>query len=654
MPMMKYCSFCGVHLSELQRCSRCKAKFYCSRVCQQNHWKEGHKKECREVSVDEMKNICSFCGIRSSDLMRCSRCKGEFYCSRECQRNHWKAGHERDCKEVSIDDSSSPILSCTSCKKRSEQLKRCTGCLQVSYCSRECQRQHWTQKHKDECVKIHVRAERDGLQGVEKGDQKDVFNKESTVDEEDHKLSSQILSCTSCKKPSEQLQRCTRCLKVSYCSRKCQSQDWTQKHKDECVKIHVRAEERDGLQGVEKGDQKDVFNKESTVDEEDNDHKPLNVCTVCRKTGTIKVCQRCKLQKYCSPECQKADWKTHKSICTVEGKPTCGNKKGPGSPLPICANCRSQSAELRCSGCRVVYYCSKDCQKSDWNKHKTSCKAYRSQPRVRETLTIAECSLMGLVTPEEHGGRNQNDGKIQFGEKKDFTDFSCNRCLKKLAPGTFNVTCTMCKSSIYCSEHCMELDKSEHKKTCATSDLPGSGITMSSCVYNSADGQSLRFDISPSHAKLPYPRNPLFVTDNADLKWIVERTAQSRSKAIEKTKRKFPYHTLITRLREIPIEGKSAFSSNIATLPYVFLAYIRRFHNYRGCHSVYLQDSDRREIYASFYLPNDDPTPYFQWSDVVPGKFVAVLFPCIHFFLDFTVGLRVDKAKNFYCFDVKD
>ncbi|XP_061169564.1 uncharacterized protein LOC133178927 [Saccostrea echinata] len=572
MSMMRFCSFCGIQSSDLQKCSRCKVELYCSRVCQRNHWKKGHKMECKEVSVELSE--CSFCGVRSPDLMRCSRCKGEFYCSRECQRNHWKAGHKRKCKEVSIDESSSPTLICTSCKKSSEQLKRCTGCLQVSYCSKECQ-----------------------------------------------------------------------------------LQDWTQKHKDECVKIQVRVEEEDCLQEVEKDDQKDVvFNKKKSIEEEENDHKSLNVCTVCGEKRLLKVCQRCKVQKYCSAECQKADWKKHKSNCTKKEKPTQRSERGADDSLPICANCKSQSAAFRCTGCRVVYYCSEDCQKSDSKKHKTSCKAYRFQTRVRETLTVAECSIMGLVTPEEHGGRNRNDLKNDTDKENFLAFFSCRRC--KSAAGNCKVTCAECKSVMYCSKLCMDLDKSEHRKMCVPLCYQISGISVSSCrgFEDSAGPSPFKHTTfsSPSHAKLPFPINPIFVDDDADLKWIVERNVQSQYKAIEKTNRKFPYHTLITRLREIPIEGRSMFTSNISTLPYVFLACIRRFHNYRGRHNVYLQDSERREIYVSFYLPNDNPTPYFQWSDIVPGKFVAILFPCIHFFGDGTVGLRVDKAKNVYCFDVKD
>ena len=40
-----------------------------------------------------------------------------------------------------------------------------------------------------------------------------------------------------------------------------------------------------------------------------------------------------------------------------------------------CRNCHKIDCKLRtCKNCRYVLYCSRKCQKNDWNQHKLKCK----------------------------------------------------------------------------------------------------------------------------------------------------------------------------------------------------------------------------------------------------------------------------------------
>lgn len=55
---------------------------------------------------------------------------------------------------------------------------------------------------------------------------------------------------------------------------------------------------------------------------------------------------------------------------------------------------------MTCGGCRSVAYCSRECQKKAWKKHKTDCKAIRAQREQAEALKQSKASEDGVIQVE--------------------------------------------------------------------------------------------------------------------------------------------------------------------------------------------------------------------------------------------------------------
>jgi len=62
------------------------------------------------------------------------------------------------------------------------------------------------------------------------------------------------------------------------------------------------------------------YDKAELNEVEDVLKKPTHKCDVC-KTATTKACARCKTSYFCSAECQKSAWKKHKKTCKAPTTP---------------------------------------------------------------------------------------------------------------------------------------------------------------------------------------------------------------------------------------------------------------------------------------------------------------------------------------------
>jgi hypothetical protein len=60
-----------------------------------------HSKKFAKIQKDFRLTPCLVCGEKAKSV--CSRCDSAWYCGEDCQKKHWKSGHEKGCKKTNKD-----------------------------------------------------------------------------------------------------------------------------------------------------------------------------------------------------------------------------------------------------------------------------------------------------------------------------------------------------------------------------------------------------------------------------------------------------------------------------------------------------------------------------------------------------------------------
>eukprot|EP00052_Salpingoeca_macrocollata_P026285 m.243507 g.243507 ORF g.243507 m.243507 type:complete len:540 (-) comp22549_c9_seq1:255-1874(-) len=137
---------------------------------------------------------------------------------------------------------------------------------------------------------------------------------------------------------------------------------------------------------------------------------------ICGKPAEFD-CSRCGKKGYCSAECQRQDWRSHRDDCRRFSRVS---RARMASPQPgnhgSCSVC-GKPAEFECSRCNGPSYCSATCQRSHWAVHASECKSVAAAPNslpdtaVGDAVQAAATSNSPKSSPSRRASAAASDNK---------------------------------------------------------------------------------------------------------------------------------------------------------------------------------------------------------------------------------------------------
>ena len=80
---------------------------------------------------------------------------------------------------------------------------------------------------------------------------------------------------------------------------------------------------------------------------------------------------------------------THKGPTAAEAE----QEAGAAAACGMCMKTDGKTKLKACSNCKMVYYCSRECQQQHWSAHKHNCKKWKAARQQRQTTTASNDSV---------------------------------------------------------------------------------------------------------------------------------------------------------------------------------------------------------------------------------------------------------------------
>lgn len=389
-------------------------------------------------------------------------------------------------------------------------------------------------------------------------------------------------------------------------------------------------------------------------------------CEYCNKKGSnLKICGRCKHVQYCTKLCQTSDWKNHKQKCQAivikerrrqENEAKLARERtesGLCGIFSLLNNLRKieehheangNSGENRSVGI-ILHKMRKEYNGESSGYDSTGYNDDEEDEVQNETEDKSDSESSGNDSKTEE----EADLHLQRSSDEPVEKSKRHICALCSSKGS-SKKCSRCMKVYYCSRECQRQDWQTHKTNCKKI----SGEENEEKDEDQNTTESLQQDIIPSSSKSVAAPPPTVPQELSQISATCRKG--SLRKATKMATRLFPSHKLVTNIIYVPSQPVFNFFPFAPTPPKektVFVAYMYEYHEDVIRHGVHLRDDCDNKSKVEFHLDNDDPSPFFSYSQVKPGGYICILNAAKHLFRDGSVGFRIDHPDQVKILDLQ-